>query len=126
MAAQTDATSTCKKEFAKGGIRGWTPELQVQRLGEGAVVTPGKAPQIPQALAFAQDSEYGDQQQIPGRDANAPPHPGIRDRLEVADQIEIAAAETLWGTERRQSCRPQPMLAAAASKPVPDFESALL
>ena len=35
------------------------------------------------------------------------------------------AAETLWGTERGQSHRPQPMLAAPAREPVTHFESAL-
>ena len=45
--------------------------------------------QIPQALAAAQDAQHGHQQQVPGWDANAPPHADIRNRLEVADQIEI-------------------------------------
>ena len=53
------------------------------------MVSDGKTLQIPQALAAAQDAQHRYQQQIPGRDANAPPHAGIRDRLEVADQIEI-------------------------------------
>ena len=45
--------------------------------------------QIPQALAAAQDPEDRHQQQVPGRDTYAPPHAGIRNRLEIADQIEI-------------------------------------
>ena len=63
--------------------------VQGQAPGERAVVTASKALQIPQALAIAQDPEHRHQQQVPGRGANAPPHLGIRDRLEVADQIEI-------------------------------------
>ena len=58
-------------------------------IGQHGVVTPGKAFQIAQASAFAQDAEHRHQQQIPGRDAYPSTHPSIRDRLEVADQIEI-------------------------------------
>ena len=53
------------------------------------MVSDGKTLQIPQALAAAQDAQHRYQQQIPGRDANAPPHAGIRDRLELAEQIVI-------------------------------------
>ena len=53
------------------------------------MVADGESLQIPQALAAAQDPEHRHQQQIPGRDTNATPHAGIRNRLEVADQIEI-------------------------------------
>ena len=52
-------------------------------------MTDGKAVQISQALAAAQDSEHRNQQQVPGRHADATPHPGVGDRLEEADQIEI-------------------------------------
>ena len=45
----------------------------------------GKTLQIPQSLALAKDPEHGNKQQIPSRDADAPPHAGIRNRLEVAD-----------------------------------------
>jgi hypothetical protein len=53
---------------------------------------PGKTLQITQALAFAQNAEHRHQQQLPGRDANPSTHRGIRDRLEVADQIEIGCS----------------------------------
>jgi len=53
------------------------------------VVTDGKMLQSAQALAAAQVAQYRYQQQIPGRVGNAPPRAGIRDHLEVADQIEI-------------------------------------
>ncbi len=56
------------------------------------MVADSKAFQIPQALAAAEDSQHRHQQQVPGRDANAPPHARVRDRLEVADQIEIGCA----------------------------------
>jgi hypothetical protein len=64
-------------------------QIQAQRLGEHGVVGDGKAFQIPQALAAAKDSQDGHQQQVPGRDANAPSNARVRDRLEVANQIEI-------------------------------------
>ena len=65
----------------------WDPE----RLGEHSVMAPGKTLQIAQALAVAQDAKHRHQKQIPSRDMNPSTHPGIRDRLEVADQIEIGS-----------------------------------
>jgi hypothetical protein len=53
------------------------------------LVADGKALQISQAMAAAQDSQDGHQQQVSGRDAYAPPHARVWDRLEVADHIEI-------------------------------------
>jgi len=61
----------------------------VQSRCEHAVVADRKAFQIPQALAAAQNPEHRNQQQVPGRDANAPSHARVRDRLEIADQVEI-------------------------------------
>ena len=51
----------------------------------------GKALQITQALAMAQDPQHGDQQQIPGGDgdAHSTTHKGIRDRLQKTDQFEV-------------------------------------
>jgi len=46
--------------------------------------------QISQALAAAQDAQHRHEQQMPGQDANAPPHAVIRNQLEVDDQIEIS------------------------------------
>ena len=48
--------------------------------------------QIAQALALAQDPEHRHQQQVPGWNPDAPPHPDIMYRPEEADQIEIG-----WG-----------------------------
>lgn len=50
----------------------------VQSRCEHAVVADRKAFQIPQALAAAQNPEHRNQQQVPGRDANAPSHARIR------------------------------------------------
>ena len=75
--------------MAKGRIRRRAPEFDPKRLGEDAVVLTGKTLQIPQALAFTKDPEHGNKQHLPSRDANAPPHAGIQNRLEEADQIEI-------------------------------------
>ena len=74
-----------QKEVAKGGVRRRTLELKSQGLGEYGVMAPGEALQIAQALAFAQDPKHRHQQEVPGRDANPAPHPGVRDSLEVAD-----------------------------------------
>ena len=60
-------------------------------------MTPGKAFQITQALVFAQDPEHRHQQQVPGWDADTSTHAGIRDRLEVADQIEIGCGSNALG-----------------------------
>ena len=86
-----------QEEVAEGGIGGRSSELDPKRLREDSVVTPGKALQIAQALALAQDAEHRHQKQIPGRDANPSTHPSIRDRLEVADQIEIGCGRSAVG-----------------------------
>jgi hypothetical protein len=54
------------------------------------VVADGKTLQIPQALAAAENSQHGHQQQIPGWKPNPAPHPRILDRLQIADQVEIS------------------------------------
>ena len=53
----------------------------VQSRCEHAVVADRKAFQIPQALAAAQNPEHRNQQQVPGRDANAPSHARIRSEV---------------------------------------------
>jgi hypothetical protein len=54
--------------------------------------TLGNALHIPEALALAQDPEQLHQQQVPGRDVKpSPPRASVRDRLEVADQVEIGS-----------------------------------
>ena len=74
-------------------------------LCKHGVVADGKALQIPQALAAAQDPEHRHQQQVPGRDANAPSHARVRDRLEVADQVEIGCGVRAFG--HREEAIPQ-------------------
>ena len=77
------------EEVAERGIRWRPPQLHAQHLGEHALVAVGETLQIPQALAATQDPEHGHQQQIPGRKPNPAPHPRIRDRLQIGDQVEI-------------------------------------
>ena len=77
------------EEVAERGVRRRTPELDAQRLGEHGVVADGESFQIPQALTATQDSQHRHQQQIPGREPNPAPHPCIRDRPQIADEIEI-------------------------------------
>ena len=86
-----------QEEVAEGGIRRRALEINAQGLGKHSVVTPSKTLQIPEALAFAQDPEHCHQQEVPGWDANPSTHPGIRDRLEVADQIEIGCGRNALG-----------------------------
>jgi hypothetical protein len=80
------------EEVAERGIRCRPTKLQAERLSEHGVVADGKAFEIPQALAAAQNSENSDQQQIPGRKPNPAPHPCIWDRPEVSDQVEIGCS----------------------------------
>jgi hypothetical protein len=73
----TDGTTESRhvhllKERAKGGVRGWTPEFQAQRLGQHAVVGDGKTFQVSQALAAAQDSQH--RHQAAGTRPEAAPH----------------------------------------------------
>ena len=60
-------------------------------------MTDGKALQIPQALAAAQDAQHSHQQEVPGRNAHTTAHPGIRYRLEVADQVDIGCSTVAFG-----------------------------
>ena len=92
------------EEVAERGIRRRTPELDAQRFCKHGVVTDGESLQIPQALAATQDSQHRHQQQVPGWDANAPPHARVRDRLEVADQIEIGCSRN--ALEHREEAIP--------------------
>ena len=61
------------------------------------MVPPGNALQITQALALAEDSAHRDKQLVPGRNADAAPHPGIGDRREKADQVEICCGRNALG-----------------------------
>ncbi len=68
------------------------------------MVAYGKALQIPQALTATQDPEHSHQKEIPGRNAHASAHPGIRYRLEVADQVEIGCSRVAF--EHREEAIP--------------------
>jgi hypothetical protein len=59
------------------------PNFQMRMTGAGVILY------VQEALSAAQDSQHRHQQEIPGRDANATPHPDIRDRLGLANQVEI-------------------------------------
>jgi hypothetical protein len=85
------------EEVAEQGIRWRSPQLKAQRLGEHGVVADGKTFQIPQALATAEYPEQRNQQQVSGREADAPPYSGIGNCLEVADQIEIGCGGGAFG-----------------------------
>jgi len=83
------------------------------------IIPSGVPFQISQALATALDVLLRHQQQILGRIADPTPQEGIRNLLEVADQIErlVVAAEQV-GTGSRQFARPLLTLAVCASPPV--------
>ena len=57
------------------------------------MVADGESFQILQTLASTQDPENGHQQQIPGQKPNPAPHPSIRDRTQIADQVEIVCGK---------------------------------
>lgn len=61
--------------------------------GAHAVVADRKTLWVSQALAMAQDPQPRHQQQVSGRNPHPKPHPGVRDRLEVADWIEIGCSK---------------------------------
>jgi hypothetical protein len=95
-------------------------------VGIGAAFSEGVALQIPEALAFAQDpisTATSSRKQAGMRTPRRMRAPGIALRKLIRSRS--MAAETLWGTERRQSHRLQPMLAAMATTPVKHLESAL-
>jgi len=77
------------------------------------VATDGKALQIPQALATAQDSQHRHQQQVPGWNADPAPHPSIRNRLEKADQVEIGC----WKRDFRHGKGAIPPISTHADSP---------
>jgi hypothetical protein len=85
------------EEVAEGRIRWITPQFDPQSLSEHTVVALCKPLQIAQALAAAQDPQHRHQQQIPGGNAHPAPHAGIRDRLQVADQVEIGCGRNGFG-----------------------------
>ncbi len=68
------------------------------------MVAPSKTLQISQTFAAAQDAEHGHEQEIPGRESNPAPHPGVWVRVEEADQIEIGCIRAGFG--HREGARP--------------------
>jgi len=82
------------EEVAEGGIRWWSPQLQAQRCGQDVVVADGKALEISQALAAAEDSQHGHQQQVPGGKTHAAPHARIWDRPQITDQVETGCGRS--------------------------------
>ncbi len=76
-----------QKQIAEGGISGRPPELKPQRLVQRSVMADGKALQIPQALAAAQDPEHRHQEQKPLGEAHPAAHPSLGDRLQKTDQV---------------------------------------
>ena len=56
-------------------------EFDLHRLDMSTVVPLGHVLMSPQAFAFSWDSEHFHQQQIPGRDPQAPPHPDVWGRF---------------------------------------------
>jgi len=58
------------------------------------MVVDGEACQIPQALAAPADSQHLHQYQVASWDTNVPPYERVRDRPEVADQIEIGSGRS--------------------------------
>ena len=83
-------------------------------MGNG-VVADGKTFQIPQALATAEYPEQRNQQQVSGREADALPHSGIGNCLEVADQIEIGCGGGAFG-HREEAIPPSSTHARSSGK----------
>ena len=54
------------------------------------MVANGEPLKVPQTLATAQDPQQHHKEQVPGRDTSPSPNPGIGDRLQKADQVEIS------------------------------------
>ena len=72
-----------QEQIAEGGISGRPPELKPQRLVQRSVMADGKALQIPQALAAAQDPEHRHQEQKPLGEAHPTGHPSLGNRLQI-------------------------------------------
>jgi len=65
------------------------------------------------------------QQQIPSRDADPTPQPGVRNRFRKLNKSSSDAGKAVSDKGRARFRKPQPMLAAAARALVTHFESAL-
>jgi len=86
-----------QEEVSESRIRWWPPQFNLQLLAKHRMVAPSETLQISQAFAAAQDAEHGHQKQVPSGNTNSSPHPGIGDRLEEADQIEIGCSRAGFG-----------------------------
>ena len=84
-----------------------------------------ETPRVTQALALAQDPEYRHLQHVPSWNPDAPPHPGIWDRLEEADQIEIGCSSCGVEHCRRMTAAVDPDDDSSARAPVTYFVSTL-
>ena len=76
-----------QEQIPECGISGRSPELKPQRLDQRGVMADGKALQIPQALAAAQDPKHRNQEQKPLGEAHPAAHPSLGDRLQKSDQV---------------------------------------
>ena len=79
------------------------------------MVSVGEPLKITKALATAEDAEHRDQQQVPGGDADATPHPSVRDGAQEADQIEISCG-SLCFEHRKEAIPPSAPQARASSQ----------
>jgi hypothetical protein len=95
------------------------------RVGENSMVADGKSLQITQSLAKAEDAKHRNKAQVPGRDAYAPPHAGIRNRLEVTDQIEIGCGRNALAHREEAVSPTSPRLTVPTRDFGTDFRSAL-
>jgi hypothetical protein len=77
--------------YAGAEAQGFTPVPGTRALIECLAVPLGKTLHPHQRALAAQDREDGHQQHPPLREANAPAHPAIGQRLEKADQIACSS-----------------------------------
>lgn len=104
----TDGSAQCRDihlqdERAERGDLGRSPQLKAKCLDKQAVVTDSKKLQIPQTLVATEDAQHRHQQQrLPSREPHTTPHPHIRDRREIADQVEICCSSGGFGTKQGQ------------------------
>jgi len=64
------------------------------------VVADGEPLEITKAMTSAQDAQHGNQEQVPGWDADPTTHPGFRDGPQKADQVKISCGSS--GFEQRK------------------------
>jgi len=79
------------------------------------VVVDGDSLKIPQAMTATQDSQHRHQEQLPGRKPNPAPHPRIRDRPQITDQVEIRGGRNTF-QHRKGAIPPASTIADSLSK----------